>query len=340
MSVLRKLLVLSVSILVLTKSSNGVCPLDEVTEPCTCAFDNFVCAGNTIVNYKTLFDRISKDLTPAQKMFHSLTLSNEAITEIVDDEFRDLVFTEINIKNAKNLKRIYPHAFTNIADYIEIFQQSGPSLLGDEDAFVPELFQALSSLVNVRIITLGQTKIKFIPDNAFSNINQNKLTHLEINSGMIAKVGDYAFYYLNSLTYLKLEKQQLNHIAQHAFDLEKSSTSTLEVHLNDNLIEDSGIEINAFVGTKRPLLLNLANNVLTHLKEDIFKPILTANANTKVYVTGNQFRCNCLNEWLVIGKAQYITRVLNAVCSDAPHAYTDLFSLKRSDFDICHGYFE
>jgi hypothetical protein len=238
------------------------------------------------------------------------------------------------------LKRIYPHAFTNIADYIEIFQQSGPSLLGDEDAFVPELFQALSSLVNVRIITLGQTKIKFIPDNAFSNINQNKLTHLEINSGMIAKVGDYAFYYLNSLTYLKLEKQQLNHIAQHAFDLEKSSTSTLEVHLNDNLIEDSGIEINAFVGTKRPLLLNLANNVLTHLKEDIFKPILTANANTKVYVTGNQFRCNCLNEWLVIGKAQYITRVLNAVCSDAPHAYTDLFSLKRSDFDICHGYFE
>jgi len=343
MSVSRKILVLTVCILILAKSLNGSqCPLSEEVDPCSCSgfVGDFVCSGTTIVNYKTVFERISKGLQPADKIFHTITLSNSAITELVDNFFSDLTFTEISIKNANNLKRIYAFAFTSIANSVETFTQTGASLLGDEDTHVPELFQALSSLTNVKSILLGQTKIKYIPANAFSNINQRKLERLEINSGMISKIGDNAFYYLNGLTFLRLENQQLNHIAMHAFDFQTASTATLEVHLNKNSIEDSGIEVNAFVGSKRPLTLNLADNVLTHLKEDIFKPILTANTATKILVKGNAFRCNCLNEWLVTGKSLYELRVVDAMCTDAPHLNTPLFTLKRQDFDVCHSFFQ
>jgi hypothetical protein len=333
-------LALSIAILIIAKPSSGLCPDAELIEPCTCVFDNFSCAGTTLYNYKTLFDRISKSLTPPEKVFRGIEISNEAITEIEDDEFRDLSFSEISIRNAKNLKRIYAHAFTNIADKITSFTQSGPSLLGDQDEHVAELFQALSTLVNVKQIILGQTRLKFIPANAFSNINQNKLTHLEINSGLIASVGNRAFYYLNALNYLRLENQQLNKIAAHAFDLEKSSSVILDIYLNGNDLEDSSLEVNAFVGTNRPITLNLASNQLTHLKVDIFKPILSANINTKIDVKDNPFRCNCEVAWLVRQKTNYSARISNAVCKGNPHPNSALFDLRAADFLDCPDTFK
>jgi len=317
-----------------------VCPNADLIAPFTCITDNFYVGGTDLVNFKSYFTFFSNRLT--SKIFKTIEISNEAITEIALEDFKDVVFTDIVIKNAKNLKRIFSHESNTIASNIETFKQTGESHLGEESAHVMELFQALSTLVNVKTIILADTKIKYIPDNAFNNIKQDKLTHLEINSGLITTVGDRAFFYLNGLTFLKLENQVINHVSIHAFDFFKASTVTLEIYLNENSLSDSSLAVNSFLGAHRPVRLDLSNNKLTFLVEDIFRPILDANVNTKIDVKNNQLNCNCLNYWLVVDKAIYGTQVLNAVCADTRFKNKVLFDLRPMDFiDIgCESFFE
>jgi len=288
-----------------------------------------------LYNYKKLFERVSTTLTINDKHFNTLFINNTAITEIEDDLFKDLTFNLIQLRDTTNLRKIHPHAFTASAATVLEFRQEGASLLGEDDADIPDLFTALSSFSNIKQIILQATKLRSIPQTAFSNPNQNKLTHLEFSSGQIAQVGTHAFYYLTSLENLYLRKQQLSKISLHSFDFQKSNSIGLSVYLEGNGLEDAGVEVNSFTDTKRPISLYLGSNHLTHLTKDIFRPILAANNRTTIDVENNPFRCNCEVSWLVRGKTMYSTRITNAVCKGEPHDMTKLWDLKAIDFIDC-----
>jgi len=102
--------------------------------PCACRDipDMIWCGGNTSIDLKKVFLKISHNLDQYDKHFEAFHLTNTAITELEDSIFDDVTFTSIIVEHANSFKRISANAFNNSirsVQYLYLFIESG---LGNE----------------------------------------------------------------------------------------------------------------------------------------------------------------------------------------------------------------
>jgi hypothetical protein len=275
------------------------------------------------------------------KQFDTFLMNNQVIEELEDNCFADIKFKEIILENTLSLKIINSNTFApNNTQSVEIFKQNGESKLGSEE-YLKQLFQAMSSLINVRQIIFDNTSLRAIPSHAFNSsdgslknlikINFNENTRMYINT-----LGEYAFYSLNNLTFLSFYDNTIDHIPKHAFDFEKPSNEYLHLDLGSNYLNETGFEIGMLTDSKRPLNISLVWNQISVLDERVFGPILNIDKRNLIDFTTNAFVCDCRMQWLFKGKALYENQVKNIEC--VPQNFTQFWSLTDKNFEKCNQF--
>lgn len=235
---------------------------------------------------------------------------------------------------------------------------------------VNQLFDALSSLYNVREMHLSLPQLCSLPNIVFRSPSRNQTIRLErlvILSRCLVSISSYAFYELSHLRHLTIGSGVgLRHLSAHAFDIAQppppslvtlsSSPSgggpshhhyhhyrhylePLTIDLRSNQLTESSLEPDAFAGVgggneqqpQRSIRLQLGNNNLTRLRAEYLKAFLDASQENVVHLQGNQLECDCEVYWLLHNRASYINQVHNAICS----GYINLWMLDEHEFSEC-----
>lgn len=223
-----------------------------------------------------------------------------------------------------------------------MFVSIGENRLGNK--FINQLFDALSSLINVREMHLELNNLEMIPSYAFRNIESNtnengnwikriRLERLKIISKSLTQISSYAFYELNSLRFVKIESNKaLERISAHAFDIAQPFSHSLLIDLRHNGLIISSFEIDAFQKVNRPVRLELAHNNLTAIPRQIFERFLNTDQSNSLHLADNQIHCDCNIYWLLKDRQIYIGQVHDAVCE---YFYYNIWMLEENLFRNC-----
>ena len=151
-----------------------------------------------------------------------------------------------------------------------------------------------------------------------------ELFWLWISGPEITKIGDKAFFNLNSLTEFHLTKTGITEIHNGVFVFSQSSTAPLDLCLYNNH-KLNKFDANAFDNTGRPTDLDFAGErfvddvypkQITVLEEAVFKKHLELNEENKIEMSKQEFDCNdCKNAWLK-KNPKLLERVINVQCAD------------------------
>lgn len=199
-----------------------------------------------------------------------------------------------------------------------------------------EFFDSLSSLVNVRDMSLELNNLKMIPSMAFRDPAMKngkiRLERLRIISRSLTQVASYAFYELPSLRSIKLHSMAgLQRISAHAFDIAQSSSHPLIIDLRENQLTVGSFELDAFQLVRRPIHLRLSNNNLTTIPREVFERFLVTDQQNKMQLAENPLECDCSMHWLLRDRPIYINQVLSALCDD----FAEMWRLDETAFRKC-----
>jgi hypothetical protein len=316
----------------------GTCPPESVISPCTCSGGAYIeCKNIANLDLRDKLLQSSWTLsTHSDKQFEVLYVQNTGITELADNTFVDLTFTRVMFFDNTNLDRIRAHAFTGpIHSTLEYFWIQGSRL--DETKYNTELFDALSSLPNVKTIDIRNHKLTAIPSRAFKNINglQNQLTSIDFFGGYgpypLQSIGAYAFADLPNIQNIKLRMGSVSHIEPNAFYFHTSSDTPLTIDLEENALTSNSFGSDAFINAKRPLIINLHNNKIDYLNESVYEPILR-NKNNVIMIYN--LVCDCRMKWIVANKVNFnVNQLPNARCTNFDHK--SIWDLTLNDLPNC-----
>jgi hypothetical protein len=258
------------------------CPKPELLKPCFCSADGISCGGNQTIDLKTIFDGLSSNLEEGNKHFRQFSLSNTALSELLENTFGNITFDYISINGAKNLTRFQTNTFTGINQSIKEFDVHNTPLNNYPQNYY--IFTAFSSMTNLEVLNIMYTNLEEIPENAFRPLNglQNNLSSINFYNNKISKIGNNAFKYLNSLTELQFISNSVDIIPENAFSFSDTSEKRLYIFVTDCHLKSTSFSIGAFNHLNRPTTiflnswLNDSNNI-TFLDQRIFEPFFNTN---------------------------------------------------------------
>lgn len=218
--------------------------------------------------------------------------------------------------------------------------QLGENKLGRQN--INQLFDALSSLVNVREMNLELNNLHMIPNYVFRNIlgpsHKIRLERLRISSRSLTQISSYAFYELPSLRFIKIHTTiGLQRVSAHAFDINQTSNHQLIIDLRSNQMTLSSFELDSFHSVGRPVQLRLTHNNLTTIPREIFERFLNTDQQNVIHLEDNPLECDCTVYWLLKERQLYINQIDGAVCE----LYYNLWLLDENTFrgcDLDHDY--
>ena len=202
--------------------------------------------------------------------------------------------------------------------------------------YVNEVFDALSTLVNVREMHLELNNLRMIPSVAFRDLAmQNakiRLERLRIISRSLTQISSYAFFELHSLRSIKVHSiAGLQRISSHAFDIAQPSNHALIIDLRSNQLAVGSFELDAFKDVGRPIHLQLSHNNLSTIPRDVFERFLSVDQQNKMQLADNPLDCDCSMFWILKDRSVYINQVLSALCDD----YAEVWKLDENAFRQC-----
>ncbi|XP_037040321.1 uncharacterized protein LOC119077279 [Bradysia coprophila] len=323
------------------------------TTQVTCNTDGL--AGEQL---KQLFVNLSRsDHEP--KHFDVLTIQGVmSLTDIPMDVFSNVSITAIWMNDVSNLKSIHPKAFASAtsdhtARSIQVLDINTANFTAATTSEVEALFQAFSSLTNIRVLRLSECGIPYIPSHAFVPEDHqkllNNLRYLSLSfdrrrykSG-IKSVGSYAFSGAPKLVELGISKNFIEKFDSFAFAFNETSTKPLTTHIGGNPFNDTyGLKENAFSGSQRPVHIKFeidsfaasdpANAPsIDFMPENVFRPFIEENPEN--YFEVDYFNldvwCDCKSRWMFddIGRLKRsvqnglrIKRVMNNVIESDPQS--------------------
>ncbi len=132
----------------------------------------------------------------------------------------NITFGQIAISDAYSLSRIHMHTFTATNNYLSYFGINNTPLKNSLPYY--DLFTAISLMPHLTGLSIINTSITEIPDNAFRPLSgiQYNLLHVYIENNKLKRIGNNAFQYWPSLFRMNLSNNTLN-----------SSTAFLHSHL-------------------------------------------------------------------------------------------------------------
>ena len=137
------------------------------------------------------------------------------------------------------LTTIDQYAFYNLKDYVEIFETLNTNLSDNEI-----IFSILKQFQNLRRVSMHNDQITMIPNYAFNHRNltdiwfglENRRTYQPI-----VNIGQYAFYNLPNLKFLRIFSSNLTYINKYSFaQRNRTITNTmLFIYLGSSLLNSS-----------------------------------------------------------------------------------------------------
>ncbi|CAF0855921.1 unnamed protein product [Didymodactylos carnosus] len=320
----------------------SACPPPSVIFPCRCAlfvlpqtytlfFDRseiFLENGKSIVceylkdiiDLKELFQNLSSNVssTPAEKHFDTFYLLNTVQKEIPENVFSDITFTNLQFQQNLHLTYIHPNAFTLTNSYVKIFETLNTNLSND---FPKEydIFDVLTKFTNIRRISMQNDSLTSIPDYAFrqraNNSNYSIQSSLEqlwfgiegIASQKFSSIGQYAFYELPNLRFLRLFSDNMTKIQKYSLAFKNRVNSWnlnnqyMEVYLGSKSLSSESFEPTSLTRFRsRHIFLRLYSTAMSYLDENIFQPFLESNSQSAIDIARSfeSWSCDCRSSWI------------------------------------------
>ncbi|RWS07989.1 hypothetical protein B4U79_18188 [Dinothrombium tinctorium] len=313
--------------------SSESCPGKSVFFPCQCEYSSsevgLICKKVDGQIIETVFNEVSK-LKNVYKNFDFFQISNASVLKLSENILGDLKFASIFIFDS-NITQLDRNALKSSHKEVEelILQQiSFIGWLRDGNY----LFEILKQFENLRKLSITNTNLKSIPENAFLRFNatQEKLFWINLSHNKIQNVGDFAFYELTNLQTIDLSYNRIKHISKDTFAFWKNNSLEIKIDLSNNFLSTKCFEFAAFSNAKRNMFLNLAFNNITHLEESIFASILRDSSN-RIVVNNNPFVCNCKNAWIIKDRKRVERSLLGLYCEDG----NAIFERNVNDYHYC-----
>lgn len=307
---IRKLLLISLFL----RLSTASCPDAQVVYPCECINNSIGCVGiTTELNLKTLFEKINSNVPNGEKNFGSFHLEKTNVNELPANVFGEITFESIQLFHNPNLVYIHPLAFTRSSFHLKRFiVESTP--LSNAGTKEKDIFDALSRCPDLEMIRLIATNLTSIPDHAFHPINGefNKLTSIYTDESPIKSIGEFAFYYMPSITMLSMTRNKFSEIKKNTFTIKTRNEERLELFLQDVPLTETSFDVLSLINFRRPVRIRLFSNKMTTLYEAVFKPFFELYPNNLIDIEGNNIQCDCRIKWIFDEEDYYYTKISGA----------------------------
>lgn len=291
-----------------------LCPPSFILQPCRCSDDvkqgiSIVCEHlhQSFVDLSLIFTKLSsyQHFTGEETNFELFLLSNTSVEYLPENVFSNVTFKTLQFRNNRRLTTIDRNAFWNSQDRIEVLETLNTNL-SDTDT----IFFIIKQLSHLRYLSLQNDRLKFIPNYAF---NHSNLTHIYFGmeqieqSQPIESIGDYAFYNLPNLQFLRIFSSNLRQISKYAFaqryryDADDRRGSMLELYLGGKGIHSKSFPITSLTRFRnRFVFLRLYNTSITYFDERVFQPFLESNPSSllDINTSNTLFRCDCQSAWI------------------------------------------
>jgi len=281
------------------------CPLNILIEPCSCANETITCENIHDLSFDLRSIFIKFSLISAKQDFRNFLLSNTSIEFLPNNVFVNITFENLIFRNNFALTNIDSNAFTSFENQIESFQTLNTNLSDSQ-----QLFSLIRQFRNLRYLSLQNDRLTFIPDYAFNHTN---LTHIYFGleytnqSQPIERIGDYAFYHLPNLHFLRIFSPNLTRITKYALAQQKRysndelHSNMLELYMGGQGLNSTSFELTSLNRFRnRFVFLRFYNTNITYLDENIFQPFLESNPSSIVDIgsTNRLFNCSCQSAWI------------------------------------------
>jgi Leucine-rich repeat (LRR) protein len=253
--------------------------------------------------------------------FSILRVTNITDLEITPDILSKYSFTKIQINNSTiHTLEATPETASEVE---EVFIEFSTFLFGDLSSGV-KLFKFLSCMPNLKTITIRQTNLKEVPDQAFTTTS-SKLSYLKLNKNEIQKIGRESLYELSSLTWIDLSDNKLREVGEKVFSFRDRSEKPLQIDLDKNSLNSQSFNSSSFQLGSRPAVIFLRDNNITVMQEEVFGSIVRS-PSVRLFTDGNPLKCyDCSNSWMKKVGQSY-EAMNDIVCSETGRSIYELNS--------------
>ena len=308
------------------------CPPDSIINPCSCIRTELSRASKnensetTINEQKSIIcqhiNNSSFDLQPIflkltsfsslrsvenQNLIHfdSFFLYNTTVKYLPDNVFKSITFKVLMLKDNFQLTTINKNAFSYFKNYVEVFETINTNL-SDSNT----IFTIIKQFQYLRILSMHNDRLKFIPNYAF---NHTYLTHIYFGheylntSQPIETIGDYAFYNLPNLQFLRIFSPYLRKINKYTFAqrnrflFNNDLSSMLELYLGGEMLDSTSFELTSLNRFRnRFVFIRFYYTSIKYLEENVFQPFLESNPSSLIDInpTNVLFKCHCRSAWI------------------------------------------
>ncbi|CAG2163012.1 unnamed protein product [Oppiella nova] len=292
-------------------TASAYCPAPDFFYPCQCISTpsyryelTISCSGLHIkdMDIYRAFTRLNTYLNGSlsSKTFLKLEIKQTSIQNLYVyeiDLFRGLKFRHISVVD-NQIENFDPFIFWTSYRMNRFFTLKGHKTLVNYNRRDP--LPILNRFKRLEVLTITDTNYDRISKNAFSKSEQICLKKILFNNNEITHIESCAFFQLQALCVIDLSHNKIRKIQDLSFAIKHPSHQRLLINLHSNNLTDSSLSPLAFHGINRPIFLILSDNLLTHLEENIFAPLLLKpdNSNT-VVLSYNPLVCDCRFQWIV-----------------------------------------
>ncbi|CAF1238650.1 unnamed protein product [Rotaria sordida] len=339
----RKTIVYIFYIIIFNQQYNLIsneCPPDLIIEPCSCVltipshtyllYNDFnpetiyiekksiVCEHiyNSSFDLQKIFFNLNLYLNNNETNFDNFLLYNTSIKYIPENIFYNITFKSLMFQDNYFLTTINEYAFYYLKDYVEIFETLNTNL---SDSNI--IFSILRQFQNLRHISMHNDRLITIPDYAFNHTNltniwfglENRRTIQPIQS-----IGQYAFYNLPNLKFLRIFSPNLTKINKYSFAQRNrlSSDIILYIYIGSPMLNSTSFPLTSLSRFRnRIIYLRLYYTNLIYLDENIFQPFLEINPLSiiDIHSSNINFKCDCQSAWIQYDYLQNINELENRV---------------------------
>ncbi len=237
--------------------------------------------------------------------FNSFLLYNTSIESLPENVFINITFKTLMFQDNLQLTTIDKNAFNYFKDNVESFETLNTNLSDSET-----IFSIIKQFQNLRYLSLQNDRLTFIPSYAF---NHSYLTHIYFGleygnqTQPIETIGNYAFYNLPKLHFLRIFSPKLTTINKYAFAQRKRfvlndpKLDMLELYIGGQMLHSTSFELTSLNRFRnRFVFIRLYDTNITYLDENVFQPFLESNPSSLIDIgsTNLLFQCDCRSAWI------------------------------------------
>ena len=242
--------------------------------------------------------------------FTSLRIENTALGSVDgSDMFHGVSFKSLDFFQNIDLDSFDLRSFNQSHRTLETLLLSGSPFRGSE-----EFFHEISKFSKLETLILSHNHIEGLPAQVFGQTIMPNLSYIDMQGNRIREIGPRTFYRLPAIQRITLDNNFISRITNETFLFQEDRSKLLLIFLRNNNLTAESFDPTAFTNTDKTIFLYLNGNQISHLREDVFKPMLDQKNDLFIALWSNPFSCDCRSKWLLQEKIYYRKRLHGIKC--------------------------